>query len=258
MKFRIAAVILTGLGSIAGQSHANDGLTTAMSFGAGVGVGSISGDYVKSSRGVALGGGFDYDSDLFLLKAGGHTTVDNDSKAMDIALGIGNEWFKAGFAYNVVAATVGTVDMPVAVAAGPLVGIVATDTSRDTSLEVDAFSPFLRISPVRTANTLISMDLHYSLAATGRQKVPVKVLGLDGYLVTEPVKAGGIYGVTLQAVHRIKGPWGIFGRYSHYRAELEGGTAKVQGDILGSYNNVPIPDVSLKNQALMVGVMMVH
>lgn len=246
-----------GIGMIATPLQANETLVTTMGFGAGVGSGSISGDYVKSSRGVALGGGIDYDGDLFVLKANGFTTVDNDSKAMDFALGMGNKWIKVGLAYNIVGADVATSNMPVAVASGPLVGIVATDTSRDTSLEVDALSPFIRITPIRTKNTLVSLDLHYSLAAAGKQKVPVKVLGLDGYLITEPVNAGGAYGINVQATHRIKGSLAVFGRYSFNRAELDGGTAKVQGDILGSYNNVPIPDVSLTNQAFMLGVMMV-
>lgn len=242
----------------ASPSQAEDLLVTAMGFGAGIGSGSISGDYMKSSTGLALGGGLDFDGNLFMLKAGGHTTVDNDSKSMDIALGMGNKWIKVGLAYAMIGADVATSNTPVAVGGGPLVGIVNTDTSRDTSLQVDAFSPFVRLSPIRTKDSLVSMDFYYSLASSGEQKVPVRVLGLDGYLVTEPVKAGGAYGISLQAVHRIKGSWAVFGRYGYDRAQLNGGNARVQGDILGSYNSVPIPDVSLRNQVFMIGVMMVH
>lgn len=252
------ALIALGLGLIAGHAQADDALVTTMGFGVGIGSGSISGDYVKSSSGVALGGGLDFDGDFLMMKAGGHTTVDNDSKAMDIMLGLGNKWFKVGLAYNMVGADVGTSAGPVAVESGPLVGVVSTDTSRDTSLQVDAFSPFVRITPIRTPNSLVGMDFYYSLASSGEQKVPVKVFGLDGYLVTEPVKAGGAYGMRLQVVRRITGSWAVFGRYSYDRAQLDGGSAKIQGDFLGLYNDVPIPDAILKNQAFMLGVMMVR
>lgn len=250
---------IVGILALVGKSGAADtGLVSAYSLGAGAGVSALRGDLVQSRSQPALGGGIDFHSESMFLLARGYTATDNSGKGMDIAVGVGNRWVKGGVSYSLVAASTSPRSGPVAVASGPLAGIVTADSSRKAEVEAGALAPYLRLTPVHTRDTLLNLDLWYGVAASGEEKIPVRVFGLDGHLKTEPTKVGGMYGGSLQITQRVRGNVALFAGYQWRTGRQDGGKARVSGDFLGLYAPVPVQDLKITSQALMFGVSLVN
>jgi len=216
------------------------------------------GDLLKSSNQAAIGGGIDFHSESIFFLARGYTATDNSGSGMDIAVGAGNRWIKGGLAYSLSSASLPTQAGPVAVASGPLAGIVSADITRESQVEVSAVAPYLRITPVHTRDTVLNLDLWYGLSASGKEKIPVRVFGLDGHLHTEPTKAGGMMGGAAQLTHRVSRNIALFTSYLWRTARQDGGKARISGDFLGLYEPVQVPDLKLTNHALLIGVSLVN
>lgn len=250
--------IVSILALVGKQSTADTALVTAYSLGAGVGLSTLRGDLVQNRSEPAVGGGFDFHSETMFFLARGYTAFDNSGRGMDIAIGAGNKWVKGGVSYSFTGASVPPRSGPVAVASGPLAGIVTADASRDIQVNTGALAPYLRITPVHTRNTLLNLDVWYGVSASGEEKVPVRVFGLPGHLITEPTKVGGMYGGSLQVTHRLSNNVALSAGYQWRTSRQEGGKARVSGDFLGLYEPVPVQDLKITNQAIMIGVALVN
>lgn len=233
-------------------------LAPAYSLGAGLGATSIRGDYVRSTSDFAVGGGFDFHRENLFFLARGHTTVDNNGQAMDIALGLGNRWIKAGLGYFMTGGEYGTASGPVAVEGAPLAGLVQADSRRESSMRFSTIAPYIRLTPIHTRDTLINLDAWYGLTTRGEQKIPVRVLGLDGHLLSEPVSAGGMKGASIQISRRLTDNLAIFGALHWRSATQQGKSASIEGDVLGVYKRVGMPNMDFDHKAAMFGVQLVN
>lgn len=255
--FRLRSATIVVMMTSATTALAGERMTTAYGLGLGLGLGTSQGDYTQTISGPMFGGGFDYHSERAMLAFRSASTFDNRSKNSDFMFGFGTPLIKAGIGFIGVATTVPTSpDQQINYSSPFLSALVSTDHARDTSVSVGNTSLYVRLTPVHTNRILFSVDAYYGLHATGGMDVPVRVLGHDAVLVTEPLRAGGAWGGGISMMRRIDSIPGLMWRfeYTYREARLDGEKASIEGDFIGAYGRVGAPDLHFTSQTALLSL----
>lgn len=202
------ATLLLLVGNTAARAADNGGLLTGYGLGAGAGIMNMGGDFIEHRREPVIQAGWDMNSRRLFMIIQSSFATDNTFRSFDFILGGGLPWLKVGTGILSVTGTVPTAGGLNTAPSGSGLTVL-TDAGRPTEIENHAVPLYIRLTPWHSHDTVVNVDLWRSLANSGKERIPVNILGGPGYFVSTWSSESAIQGASIRITHRISKHVGI-------------------------------------------------
>jgi hypothetical protein len=253
-RSHLTAMALAVLTCVAGDTMAADNrLYGGAGIGLGVGNSQLTGDFIRDRRSSMFQVGMDIESRNMLIVGYGSADTSRDEEQSELKLIAGGGWdrFKIGTGFLLTRAAAETsADSPFS--------YIVTDPSRLTHFDVTTVPIYVRFRPIVTQRATLAVDGYYGLFSRGEMTVPVKVVGIDGYLRTEPQKVSGTRGGAGIFLWQLddQGKSAIRFEVRVDQAKMDRNSTSFQGDVFGYYSNVTVPEINIRNRTTMLSYIM--
>lgn len=240
------------------QARADEDFVRAV-YGVGIGFGSTDakGDFLAQQKGGYFGFAIELESGSWYFKYGGGSSTEEPPQHTfkDLTLVAGASWkyLIVGLGFR----GIETVGPTTADIRFPFV-TVATDL--DTTFSVTGFGVLTRIRPLMTRNFTINLDGFYAFTTRGSMTVPVEILGMPGYIHSEPQKQGGLYGYAAELLWRLpveSYPLALKLSYQYNHAIMNPTSSGYQGDIFHLFGTATTPALEFENRSTMLSIVWV-
>ncbi len=236
---------------------ADEYVRSVFGVGAGIGTSTAHGDFLKDHSEHYFGFALELESDNWYFQFGGGsgTTPPPQATFKDQTLVAGVSWGRIilglGFqGMETAGPTTASVNLPFVHVAADL----------DTTFSVTGLGLFTRLRPVMSHNFTINLDGFYALTTRGSMTVPVYVVGLPGYLNSEPQHQGGYVGYGAEILWRLPThDQNIALKLSIHdtHAIMIPQTSGYMSDPFHVFGNVATPHLQFENRSAMLSVVLV-
>ncbi len=246
----VACSLFTASPSRACCNSDDDKMIGGYGFGLGVGQSQTTGDFIQGRRTSVFSMGFDAEKNgvLFMFTGLADTNSNSEMSSYSLILGGGWSYFKIGTGLinqKSSAPTTNMVEFP----------LIITDSSRLTTISVTTIPVFLRLHPLITDRLVLTVDGYYGLRTRGSTSIPVDALGMQATMDTDTKHAGGARGIGSSAAWRLgSSRFGLKFEYRVSEQHMDRNTTGFQGDVLGAFSTVKVPDITYRNRTMMLSI----